>query len=102
MKNLPERRSSLRAAFDAAHVKAIDAVCKSIVDSDVVLQAPGKDGWVITVGQLQRGSESGYGCTFDPPSGYEDLWFRTPKSAAKAFVDAVGAKTAQETLREIR
>ena len=97
------KRSSLRAEFDVDHVKVIAAVVEAISGpTEIILQAPGHDGWVITVGAMVRHDRKGYANTFDPPSKYEDTWFRNPETAAKIFVDAVGGAVAQRAIRRSR
>lgn len=95
------RESCLREKFDEEHVEAILVVAEAISGKGrAILQAPGKDGWVITVGAMDRSDELGYANTFDPPSPYDDTFVRNPETAAKIFVDAVGASAARRALRK--
>lgn len=89
-----QRSSTLRSEFDKTLADAIEEVADHIRGSGDILQAPGRDGWMITAGRMPQGSEMGYGCTFDPPANYENVWFREPRTAAKVFVDAVGPELA--------
>lgn len=95
------RDSSLREKFDEEHVETILAITEAISGKNgAVLQAHGKDGWGITVGAMHRATESGYANTFDSPSPYDDTFVHNPETAAKIFVDAVGAASARRALRK--